>query len=323
MGMSGGRRRRQRGVLVAATSALVLVCTTLITGSTAAAADGGLDIDSRTPERIRGSFTRGGSTVTFASRQSEPESAESYAQGHGLYGAPVVAHMSVNGDEFRVALNPDTRSVEWQASPGAALSRKDKAAARAAMAGLAAYLQASDATLRNEQALLLRSLAYAAAAPTGFELEDGGTQYAVECGHVGAGEAGNGAGDVRTQSDTGIVLLNCNSSRNRTFHDALDHGRRSFVVRSGPASGIDRGRCGAAGSFLQFGWTQDCLDHDWCSEVHDSFLGPLDLDCGDEFRDAIDDFLLTTPGECYLPEADEEERRDGSRPESRDPSEVG
>ncbi len=50
------------------------------------------------------------------------------------------------------------------------------------------------------------------------------------------------------------------------------------------------GRCGG-GCGRNYDWTLDCLDHDACSRYYYSTTGIIDHNCGDEYSDAVDDYV--------------------------------
>jgi hypothetical protein len=53
------------------------------------------------------------------------------------------------------------------------------------------------------------------------------------------------------------------------------------------------GRCGIdCGWGAASAWTQDCLDHDACSYQQKAKNQRRDLDCGDEFDQAADDWIM-------------------------------
>lgn len=79
----------------------------------------------------------------------------------------------------------------------------------------------------------------------------------------------------------------CSALRYRyTFHDADNHCYWSTYEAYGENSDNCKGRCGVGCGVLggRGNWTVDCHDHDWCSTYHNS-------GCGDEWREAADDYL--------------------------------
>ena len=66
-----------------------------------------------------------------------------------------------------------------------------------------------------------------------------------------------------------------------------------------PAYGC-MGRCGAGCGhwWIPSAYTQACLDHDVCSVKNNSSGGASDVNCGDEFSLAIDDYILGVVKGC-------------------------
>ncbi len=96
--------------------------------------------------------------------------------------------------------------------------------------------------------------------------------------------------------DNGTTLLPCSGAPVYVGYDLADGSFIDYPTESGLSGDTGFGACGT--SFLQFGYTQDCLDHDAC--VYDLMTlygadyvsrGPGDPNCGDEFGDALDDTI--------------------------------
>jgi hypothetical protein len=68
-------------------------------------------------------------------------------------------------------------------------------------------------------------------------------------------------------------------------------------VNSGPGSSGSLGECGSGITGIGT-YTYDCGDHDRCGRVHGGSWLPWDGNCGDEYWDADDDFLLAPIGRC-------------------------
>lgn len=97
--------------------------------------------------------------------------------------------------------------------------------------------------------------------------------------------------------EDGLYRLTCETKNHNESHDAEGgsgggHCFQTRLVYSGPCSGGCLGQCGAdcygRGTFG--GYYQDYLDHDRCSQHHDASGRPFDDHCGDEYREADDDF---------------------------------
>uniref|UniRef100_A0A7S4VHX5 DUF8213 domain-containing protein n=1 Tax=Alexandrium monilatum TaxID=311494 RepID=A0A7S4VHX5_9DINO len=92
-----------------------------------------------------------------------------------------------------------------------------------------------------------------------------------------------------------VVCLLRGSEATATWTDSRGRGRMELTV--GESRGLEygcMGRCGAGchrdGPMDR--WTQDCLNHDTCSYMNGSTMGPFDSNCGDEFLAACDDYLF-------------------------------
>lgn len=66
------------------------------------------------------------------------------------------------------------------------------------------------------------------------------------------------------------------------------------------------GRCGAGcGSDNgQGNYAYDCLVHDVCAFFDVEFGGAFDRDCGDEYREAVDDFVTIGQSACWISESE-------------------
>lgn len=101
----------------------------------------------------------------------------------------------------------------------------------------------------------------------------------------------NATGQFKTL-DEGIECLR--KGYRTTAHYDDRNGRfytRTVIVGSENCAG----RCGAGcGSFLTIRstWSKDCLDHDMCTKVFGEPINPAAADCGDEFREAADDYAF-------------------------------
>lgn len=78
------------------------------------------------------------------------------------------------------------------------------------------------------------------------------------------------------------------------------------------------GRCGAncyEAPFSSRMYTKDCLTHDACSYIENASGGSGDANCGDEFRDAIDDTALAIFNTCRYPRGDHRRAARGRFPQ--------
>lgn len=127
----------------------------------------------------------------------------------------------------------------------------------------------------------------------------GGTSRCV--GQAVAGEAGfsrladPARADIRyvplQTSGSGTLYLPCDPTiPDYVTYDLEDGTVVKYQTEVNPGYS-DFGACGSG--YLQYGYTQDCLDHDAC--VFDTSGGSFggDVNCGNEFEDSVDDFILS------------------------------
>lgn len=98
--------------------------------------------------------------------------------------------------------------------------------------------------------------------------------------------------------DDGIAYLSCSQTYNDADYDLADGTvYDTYTYYSGDASGTDVGRCGPQDpsvlSFLQGGYTTDCLEHDVCVAYEGGSTLADNADCGNEFFEATEDFFLS------------------------------
>lgn len=190
-----------------------------------------------------------------------------------------------------------------------------------------------------EKDLLIRSTCYYADAPVGYELKnmtlgpprseeraDPGTRAENDFVNISYRE-GRSADVVDTSArqcdeaiasgdpvamraacyrggEDGIRYLTCRYRTHRMFYDLDAWGIcYGFQGRkyTGPCAWRCRGRCGPDCVVRGGGiYTRDCAEHDDCSYRTGSWSGPLDGNCGDEFREAANDtaFGSTTCWRC-------------------------
>lgn len=294
------RRTCLRG-LTAPFAAAGLSIATALPAMTAPASD--LEMQQETAGHTQGMAQTATGPVEFESHATSSSATSDpgpqAAPDQRLYDRIVDTTVHVNGDTVDVHLDPVARTVSYSSSPRAVASPEDKQALIEAGNQLAGRLDFPQRFLINEQALLIRQLAFLAEAPTNQPFPTGvaplGSQRTSPQAPAHCGGSTPGA----LEDAPGITYLGCDTRRHATSHDGERHDTRTFTVRAGPDSGTDMGRCGSAGSSFQLGWTQDCLNHDYCVE-HDnaSPTNPFDSSCGDEYFAAPNDFTNTLPCAC-------------------------
>ncbi len=124
---------------------------------------------------------------------------------------------------------------------------------------------------------LLRLLEYWAKSPTGYPHKKTRIASSVK--------------QTLKNRDEGITCIRKNTFVTATYDDDRGNIRESILVNGEDCIG----RCGSGcGSFFTIAsaWTKDCLDHDRCGRVNGSSFNPFDSECGDEYREAADDYLF-------------------------------
>lgn len=109
------------------------------------------------------------------------------------------------------------------------------------------------------------------------------------------------AGSCQRSGEAGVVTIPCGSRYPvyaTTCHDAAHCYQCYGGAPMGPKSSGCYGRCGpGCGNSTRCGrYGLDCADHDYCCQAHGGCLDPNDPECGDEFKEASDDFLRA--GSC-------------------------
>ncbi len=126
---------------------------------------------------------------------------------------------------------------------------------------------------------LLRLLEYWAKSPTGFPHKK--TRIASDINE----------NESLQNRNEGITCIRKNTFVTAEYDDDRGNIRESILVNGERCIG----RCGSGcGSFFTVAsaWTKDCLDHDRCGRVNGSSTDPFDSECGDEYREAADDYLF-------------------------------
>lgn len=99
---------------------------------------------------------------------------------------------------------------------------------------------------------------------------------------------------LQNAEDEGIDYLSCGADNAIGCYSDEDGAQRCSQPIYGPVSNEQPGTCGPSESyFLEFGYTQDCLDHDICVQEQGGsaiFDNPA---CNDEFDAAVDDTLFS------------------------------
>lgn len=230
------------------------------------------------------------------------------------------AKIDVNGKTFTAKLDKKTSTVKWGGG-GRTLDPADAGALKAMAEDLhAKYLvdAAGQRALSGDTELLIRFTMLLAEAPAGVKLKDyvveapvmeqvsaseeaadapaaSEAECVAESGEAPAGEMGIAACQVA--DDDGIRYMSCSRLNRVLYHDAGGHCFLSEVINSGPGSSGELGECGSGATGIGT-YTYDCGEHDRCGRVHGGSFNPWDSECGDEYFDADDDFLLAPISRC-------------------------
>lgn len=296
---------------------------------TAATSEGQLKISDLFAGRIAGSYADEGSVVSFSSQRAQNRVTRSDRASQT--GAPqrVTARVEVNGKSFVWTSDLETHSFRFD-GPDTTLTQEDVRLLDEAGTALWRSLLRGDVSkdkLPLEQKMLTVTFGYLSEAPVGYRITDkvgstevtgveGSPKVAKEASLQGvagracreaalkSGDFAALAGCERPDND-GITRLTCESKMRNESHDAESasakrHCFQTVAVYSGPCSRGCLGQCGAgcngAGTFG--GYFQDCLDHDRCSRHHNASGGSSSRVCGDEYDEAIGDFIAGMKGGC-------------------------
>ncbi|WP_430907333.1 hypothetical protein [Maribacter sp. 2-571] len=100
---------------------------------------------------------------------------------------------------------------------------------------------------------------------------------------------------VLKSRNEGITCIRKNTFVNAEYDDSRGNHVDNVAVGSKARENYGcMGRCGADCGrwWIPSAWTKDCLDHDQCSNVNNSSGGSSDANCGDEFDEALDDYVF-------------------------------
>lgn len=254
----------------------------LIASSAATAADTSdeLAIANRSERELTGSLTHDGREVAF----------------HGRLEGPSRATVSVEVGGLRLDTFVDFENqVARSDGHGAVMTLRDRQALSALYERLKRGLDGAPAGMAPHEALLLRRVAYWSEAPVGITLDtrEFGPPAQRFDPRRHSPKAGVSALACQTSDDNGIAYFNCNSASQVECHDA-SHCFACALRPAGRNASECPGECGPGCNGLNI-YTWDCLDHDYCCRIHGGCLNPWDSECGDEFREADDDFLWGWP----------------------------
>lgn len=234
-----------------------------------------LEITQNDGTTLAGTFTYGGSAITFDSTLVAPQHA--------------VLHLDVNGVTLTADLDLGAGTFTQDGGLGA-LYAEDTAALVALRDTIGATHPELYDSLQGK--LLVRHADRMAEAPTGYTLD----RHTIDIAGLNA-VVDDRAGSC---SNDGTTCLPGIGGYAYEYHDAVAHGCAATWVAYGNKASSCQGRCGAGCNWwFDDDMMQDCLDHDKCVDHHPGGgTGSGSPDCGDEFWDADGDYVVTYVAYC-------------------------
>lgn len=257
------------------------VCALLAAAAAQAAESHALNIASRTAKEMAGRFAHEGSVVSFISRLESPGRAS--------------VRVEVGALTLEVWADFESEVARTDGHDGV-ITLRNRQALAALFEQLQPVLGRGPAGLAAHEGLLYRRIAYWSEAPVGTTFgvrQFGPPRHDFGQGRGAVGRDGAAALACQRSDENGITYFNCNRSPQVECHDA----GHCFTCASRPAgrnASDCPGECGPGCNGLNV-YTWDCLDHDYCCRFHGGCLNPWDSECGDEYREADDDFLWGWP----------------------------
>lgn len=240
----------------------------------------GLVIETQTDTEIAGSFVHAGSVIDFQVRADGPEHA--------------ALVLDVNGATIDVELDLATQSFRQDGHLNA-LYEDDLAALVALRDALEAELpELVESTLHGK--LLARHADHLGEAPVGHTLDVRTVDMRAAVGRVPLQNraAADGCGG------DGVTCLRGSNGYDYAVYDPGNNGTCVWEwARYGTKAKDCNGRCGAGCSWWDKNYTWDCFDHDRCVDAYGGSNLIGNSNCGDEFEDAVDDYVVTyNPWAC-------------------------
>ncbi|GIG90744.1 hypothetical protein [Plantactinospora endophytica] len=259
------------------------------------APNGDLTVEVRDAKSVQGKYGLAGSLVEYDAKRTGTDQA--------------TVTVTVNGVVLTATVDYAARTGSWKAD-GKILGAEGKTALAGMEKALAGQFRPGKAVLGPHEALLHRAVNYWSEAPAGYVLTGDSFKdvkesdvpkpltdakgaplpQAEECLNPATGE--QSAAACQEANEDGILYTGCSGSH-AECHDANGHCHRCTAVAVGKSVNC-KGRCGG-GCCVPDGlgiYTYDCLDHDQCCGDHGGCLNPWDGECGDEYGEADEDFLL-------------------------------
>ena len=142
---------------------------------------------------------------------------------------------------------------------------------------------------------LMMNTAYLTAAPEGFVH----TRYVTGTPKVAALTGETPVSTTTSERDEKVTCITKGTTVTAVYDKGLDGSRYAEAVLVGSNWGTSvrgtgnygcMGLCGGGCGPFVTKYTKDCLDHDTCSHNYGASGGSADGNCGDEYRNASDDF---------------------------------
>lgn len=207
---------------------------------------------------------------------------------------------SQNPEEYKLSLEVDNKTIDIAFSQsngfsnfdghGAVLTEQDKAALAKAAEVFAQNQKLTEASPYVDQ-VTYKAMDYLANAPANFVFDSHAYQHQLSL------------------KDEGVSCIKKGSNLKAEWStQAASYVSEYFVVGSAGRNSAGNtvsgygcmGRCGADCGhwWIPSGWTKDCLDHDACSLRNSASGGSSDPNCGDEYTEAADDWVLAVSFGC-------------------------
>lgn len=282
-------------------------------------AQGALKIVERDRDKFEGAFGHAGSLVTFESKFREPVEGSRTAYKSGA----IATRVKVNDIRLDATRNLATGDIMIDGHDRA-IFKEEKLALTALAGELDRLFRGGLARMTPQEQLLYDLVLYRAEAPVGHPLPkqripdpvigyEGKTPPPTQSALPTAEQCqkAEASGDLtllsacQRRDNDGIYYNTCQTKKRAASYDSRSTCfRKYYGIRSGPCTSSCNGRCGprcVTGTYPPGTgkYTQDCLDHDTCcGRFGDCYRLAEGPDCGDEYREARDDFLRARIN-CY------------------------
>ena len=241
--------------------------------------DGDIAFAVFTDTTTSGTVTIGGSDISFTTAAVTP-----FKTDIGI---------TIDGSLMEASIDNAAMSISTNGR-NTVLTEEQKTALLSASQELYSRFTENGMTMQNHEYMAVKMTAYWSKAPNDYAY---GERNIVSREYAGTFGNSYNAGISRNE---GVRCIRKNSWVTVKYDDYWgSHSYRIRVNSRGTTkygfghSGYDcMGRCGGdCGWGAPSAWCKDCLDHDECSVKNRSSGGSNDRHCGDEFNEAMDDWL--------------------------------